>query len=249
LFFAGEHASQAMHAYQRLTTDAPDELTSSIAFLRMPDIPAVPEFLRGKLTVNIRISYLGPESEGARLTAPLRAAAPVVMDTVAVRPYTEYATISPGPTEPGASVDQFAPLSELSPAAADAILEIAGPRADCGITIVDVRQLGGALGRQAGTPNAIGHRDAAFVVFTVTVVPPGADADETSGMELIDRLQPWLSGRTHPNFLSRADATVDRTRLAYDAPVYERLQSVKRAFDPGNMFRFNHNIPPGADNG
>jgi hypothetical protein len=44
------------------------------------------------------------------------------------------------------------------------------------------------------------------------------------------------------NFL--LDEGGDRIRQAYGAAKYERLQAVKRAYDPGNFFRLNQNITP-----
>ncbi len=43
-------------------------------------------------------------------------------------------------------------------------------------------------------------------------------------------------------FLS--DASEARVRQAYPQATYERLQEVKSRYDPGNIFRFNHNIAP-----
>jgi len=37
----------------------------------------------------------------------------------------------------------------------------------------------------------------------------------------------------------------DRARAAYPPDVFERLQAVKRRYDPNNLFRGNLNIPPG----
>jgi FAD/FMN-containing dehydrogenase len=83
------------------------------------------------------------------------------------------------------------------------------------------------------------------VIFTLTIVPPGeAAAMKSSGLELLEKLQPWLNDQKHPNFLSQADATVVQTQKAYARPVYERLRGIKAEYDPGNTFRFNHNIPP-----
>jgi hypothetical protein len=244
LFFAGGHTARVLRSYQEFTSQAPDEVTSSVALVRMPDRPTVPQFMRGKLSVNIRISYLGPEADGEQLIAPLRAAAPAVLDTVTTRPYAEFAQISPAPTDPLAMVEHFALLNEFSPATVDAIIEAAGPEADTRLSIIDIRQLGGSLGRPA-MDNAIDSHGAAFVIFTLTIVPPGEAATmKSSGLELMEKLQPWLNDQKHPNFLSPADATVDQTQKAYARPVYERLRDIKAEYDPGNMFRFNHNIPP-----
>ncbi|SNT64710.1 FAD/FMN-containing dehydrogenase [Streptosporangium subroseum] len=244
LHFPGDSAREVLQAYKRFTSNAPDELTSSIVFLRAPDLPFVPEFMRGKLTVSIRISYLGSARDGESLVAPLRAAAPVLADTVTMMPFSNMASITNDPTEPGAAVEHFAILDELSPSAMETILDIAGPDSDTRITMVNVAHLGGALGMPPERANAVGRRDAAFSLFALTAVPPNAvTAYKNVGLELTDRL---TSGRKHPGYLSPADASVESVRLAYDEPTYERLQAAKTLHDPRNMFRCNHNIPPRA---
>ena len=245
LIYAGEHAPAVLHAYQQFTTRVPDELTSSIALIRMPDAAGVPEILRGRLTVHVRISYLGSEADGDDLIAPMRAVAPTLTDGVRDRPYTEFSMISPGPAEPRATVDNFAGLAELTPATVDAILEFAGAGTDPGIDVIDIRQLGGALSRQSGPPSAVVNRDAAFVIFAVaSVANHGSNGRPASGAALMQRLAPWLAERKISNFLTPADATVQGTRIAFDEPTYARLRSVKARYDPRNTFRFNHNIPP-----
>ncbi|HJU00409.1 MAG TPA: BBE domain-containing protein [Actinomycetes bacterium] len=37
-----------------------------------------------------------------------------------------------------------------------------------------------------------------------------------------------------------------RIHQAYPGPTWERLVAVKRRWDPTNLFRHNHNIPPGG---
>ena len=46
------------------------------------------------------------------------------------------------------------------------------------------------------------------------------------------------------NFLG--DDGPARIRQAYPGPTWERLVAVKRRWDPTNLFRHNHNIPPGG---
>ena len=40
------------------------------------------------------------------------------------------------------------------------------------------------------------------------------------------------------------DEPIERVRAAYGDAKFERLRQAKRRYDPGNVFRFNHNIPP-----
>jgi FAD/FMN-containing dehydrogenase len=53
-------------------------------------------------------------------------------------------------------------------------------------------------------------------------------------------MQPFSTGGAYVNFLDQ-DA---RARDAYAPPIYDRLVSMKRRYDPTNLFRHNLNIPP-----
>ena len=55
---------------------------------------------------------------------------------------------------------------------------------------------------------------------------------------------PSPPGRTYINFQT-ADEDDERVRATYGAN-FDRLREVKTAYDPGNLFRVNRNIPPGA---
>ena len=47
---------------------------------------------------------------------------------------------------------------------------------------------------------------------------------------------------TYVNFMG--DEGADAVRDAYPASSYARLRELKRRYDPDNVFRANHNIPP-----
>ena len=51
------------------------------------------------------------------------------------------------------------------------------------------------------------------------------------------------SGGGYLNYGAR-DEPIERVRAAYGDANFERLRQVKRRYDPHNLFRFNHNIPP-----
>ncbi|PLS79307.1 MAG: FAD-linked oxidase, partial [Chloroflexi bacterium] len=57
-------------------------------------------------------------------------------------------------------------------------------------------------------------------------------------------LQPYATGGVLPSWLGDGDHGVERMRAGYSDDHYRRLQVLKAHYDPTNMFRLNHNIPP-----
>ncbi|WP_448618458.1 BBE domain-containing protein [Geodermatophilus sp. URMC 65] len=110
--------------------------------------------------------------------------------------------------------------------------------------VLELRHLGGALARPAAVPNAVGHRDAAFNLFTSAHPGPGFSAAVAMQTELYRRLLPRSGGRSVYIFTARPDGRPADARGAFEAPVLSRLQSVKAAWDPQDLFRFAVTIPP-----
>jgi hypothetical protein len=205
MFYSGKRARDVLEAYRRFTKTAPEEKSSGVALLNFPPLPHLPPFMRGKLAVSVRVSYVGDAETGKRLTDPLRMGAPVLLDTVAEIPDTEFASITNDPTDPAPAVEHFGLLRELTPEAVHAIADVVGPTSNSRLNIVDIRHLEGAFSRPPGFPHAVGMRDAAFAFFGLTVVPPGHElADYLDDGRALDKaLSPWLCGNAHPSFLGR----------------------------------------------
>ncbi|WP_243869042.1 FAD-binding oxidoreductase [Streptomyces liangshanensis] len=244
LFFRGEDTEAVLRAYLRLTATAPEELTSSIALLRLPDVPAVPDVLRGGFMVHVRIAYLGTPAEGADLLLPLRQAATPVRDTVGDMPLTDFASIHLDPVDPMFFREWTAMLAEFPPEAADVMTALAGPGAEHPVEFVELRHLGGALGRRNGPPSAVGNRDAAFALWIMSMGPPAEGDPQTAYAErVLAGLEPWSTGHTYLNF-SSSEPTAARVKEGYGPETYARLRAVKAAYDPENLFRLNQNVPP-----
>src|SRR4051794_25908745 len=71
IFFDGADSAKVMHAWREWVQTVPEEMTSSDALLRLPDIDEVPPPLRGRLTLHLRIAYIGEACYGEKLVAPL----------------------------------------------------------------------------------------------------------------------------------------------------------------------------------
>jgi hypothetical protein len=63
--------------------------------------------------------------------------------------------------------------------------------------------------------------------------------------KLFGGMAEWDTGSALPNLLG-ADSDPERVKRAYEEADYERLREIKAAYDPSNLFRINHNIPPAA---
>ncbi len=242
LYFPGEAASDVLQAYAEWARTVPEVMSSSVMLIRYPDDPQVPGPLRGRFVVHVRIAHSGVDGE--RCVRSLRQVAPRLMDTVRDMPYGEVGTIHHEPTAQVAAYDRTLMLRDLDKAAAETIVSLAGP--DSGAPfVVELRHFGGAYARPPAVPNAVGGRDAAFSLYSGSVIEPGRlDESRRAHDELHAAMRPWSTGRAFPNFLGIDDTTPDRVRAAYDPADFDRLTELKARYDPENLFRINHNIPP-----
>jgi FAD/FMN-containing dehydrogenase len=249
LFFPGESAAEVLDTYVQWAATMPDAMTSSAALIAFPDAPVLPPPLRGRHVVHLRIAYTARVpaeilAAGERLVAPLRALNPLI-DTLGELPYTAAGSIHNDPTDPGAFEAGTAMLTRLAPGAVRAILEVAGPHAPVP-HVVELRHLGGRLSHPPAAGNAIGHRDAQFLL---TVVSRLERADlptiRTAHERLLQAIDPWTSGGRLLNFMN-GEQGAKQVRSAYESDHYQRLTQIKATYDPDNTFRLNHNIPPAA---
>ena len=92
---------------------------------------------------------------------------------------------------------------------------------------------------------AFGQREARWNVSAIAI---WEDPSDDSAMiawarRVVDSLSPSsFSGAGYGNYAM--DEPAERVRAAFGPERFERLARVKRRYDPDNVFRFNHNIPP-----
>jgi FAD/FMN-containing dehydrogenase len=108
---------------------------------------------------------------------------------------------------------------------------------------VQLRVLGGAMARVPADATAFAHRDRPLMVNVAAMYqrPEEREIHEA-----------WVAGvaagldtgdaAAYSGFLG--DEGEDRVRAAYPGAAWDRLRTVKARYDPDNLFRLNHNIPP-----
>ncbi|MGW5574097.1 FAD-binding oxidoreductase [Nocardia thailandica] len=241
LIFDTDLVEDALEAWRVWTAAVPDTLTSSVAVLTFPDLPALPEPLRGRHVAAIRVAFHGPAAEGERLVAPLRAVGERLRDDLRVLPYADSHTIYSDPDFPHAYAATNALLSELTAKTVAALRDTTAPGREVD-AVVDIRHLGGAL-RGGPARLAVDRRDAAYAVRVIT----GAEGERApAGLARVrEALAPWTIGHSL-NFLYGAGAAADeaQTRAGYAPATYARLAALKAEHDPRNLFRCNRNIRP-----
>jgi FAD/FMN-containing dehydrogenase len=238
IFFDGSDAKEVLEAYRLLTDEAPDELTTSVALLRMPPLPGIPEILAGRFVVHLRVAFLGSVEHANDLLRAVRAAAPVRLDTVGELPYEDFASIHSDPLEPAPFSERTTLLKAFDTDAIEALVAVAGPHTEPGVEIVELRHLGGAMSRPVAAPGALTSYDAAFALWTVAVGMPSERSDAIRSAErIVEAMQPWSTGRQYLNFAPDVEGSPVQNLFAPEA--LARLRDIKRSVDPQNLFRYN----------
>lgn len=245
IFFPGEHAAALLRAYRDWVGGLDEQTNTSIALLRLPPIPDIPEPLRGQFVVHLRVIHLGDAQTGEQLVAPMRAVAPAIVDLVGEMPYTAIDSVHQDPDHPVPAHERGMLLSSLDDVVIDQLLSVAGPGVQTPVMIVEIRHMGGALSRQPAIPNAVDHRDAAFVLEAIGVLmgpvaeiaPAATDALAASFAQF--STQP--GGATLVNFHGHPGDDADRARC-WKTPTYARLCELKARYDPKNLLRYGHAI-------
>jgi hypothetical protein len=241
LAFPIERASEVLHAWREWTATVPDEVTSIGRLMRIPPLPEIPEMVRGRQLAVIEATILGSEQDGAALIEPLRALGPDI-DTFAVIPASALQKLHMDPDHPVPGKGMHMLIDELPPEAVDALVETAGAGTETPLLSVELRHLGGAIGRAAAGHGATGTIDAGFALYGVgmAMTPAMVAGIEAYEPRLRTALAPYTASRAFLNFDENGS---DSGRL-FDRFSYERLRAVKAQYDPSELFVSNHPIRP-----
>ncbi|MEV8002507.1 FAD-binding oxidoreductase [Streptomyces parvus] len=230
--FDGERAAEVMARYLEWTRTVPETLTSSLSALPYPDLPQVPEEVRGRYVVSVRVAFTGDAAEGERLVAPLRAIGPALEDTFREMPYTESPTIHNDPPFPHAYYGEGLMLRELDAARAARVLELTGPGAPM-MNVVQLNHLGGALAERPEPASAVPYRDAGFLL---RLLSPLDGTDVASVRALYGEVSGVLGPRVLGRSLNFCFGGGDRTAGFHEPETAKRLAGLVSQYDPAGLF-------------
>jgi FAD/FMN-containing dehydrogenase len=245
LFFPYERTGEIMHAWHELVESGlPDELTSVAKVLQLPPLEEIPEPLRGNSFVVVQAAYLGNQADGANLLRPLTELGPL-MNTFAMVEPSALGYLAMDPEEPMPYASMGRTLANVSRAGIDAFVEATGPGSGSELAMVELRAMGGALGRREPGAGARATLDGDYLMFAVGGVfdPEAHGAVKAQAAAITGAMARWDAGTHYLNFEEEPDVDA---QVFYDADTWRLLRALRTHWDPSNLFLANHEITHSA---
>jgi FAD/FMN-containing dehydrogenase len=244
MFFDIADAREIMRWYRDFLPGAPERFYAFLGLKRVPSVEAFPSELWGRQVCALVCCFDGSEDEAEPTMRELREALP--------RPLLDGVAQVPFPALQG-MFDPLLPaglqwywkgdvVRDLPDEAIDAHLAHAA-QAPSERSLMHLYPIDGAVHRVAEDGTAWRFRDATWSMVIAGIDPDPALADRltTWARRYWEAVHPHTVGGAYVNFMM--DEGPERVRATY-GDNHARLAEVKRAYDPTNLFRVNHNIQP-----
>lgn len=239
--------AEPIRFWRDFLADKGDDIGSICEFSTIPKSPDYPQEYWGTRCYTLAAVYAGDCDQGAELMQCLREQGPLIADFSGPMEYVELQKL----------FDKLFPAGEFrcywkshlllnlsDRAIAEALENAANSPSDHSIS--SLWNFGGASARVAAVATAFGDRSFGWM-YSLDSVWRNAEDDAA----MIDwTRRAWQRAREHAHqnrlYLNFAGQDADSVALTRDAfgENYKKLAELKRMHDPGNMFRFNQNIPP-----
>jgi len=242
VFYDMTEAEGILQEYARYAAAAPDELTTMAFLMAAPPAPFIPPSKQGAPVVVIFLCYTGDIAQGEQVVAPLRKLGTVIADVISPIPYPVMFTFTEEAAKPG--LPQYIRSLFAHHLGEEAIRTLVTNAS--GVispeTMVQIRILGGAMSRVAVDATAFAHRDKQVLLSVIdTGLRPGNNEHLNGAKQLWQALSPYAEG-VYVNFLMEEGE--QRVHQAYPPATYARLITLKKRYDPTNVFHLNQNIKP-----
>jgi FAD/FMN-containing dehydrogenase len=242
-FYPLERVRDVLEFYRDYVETAPEEMGLFPAFQIAPPLPFIPEAEVGKTFIAIVACWAGPLEKGEQALEPIRTAAPTVAQMVSPMPYPALNSAFDALLPPGLQHYWKASFAtELTDGAIDAHIEH-GAKVPVVNSTMHIYPINGACHRVPADATAFAYRNATFATVIAGMWPD--PADNTQNIKWVkdyyQALEPHSLAGGYVNFMAGDDQ--GRVKDNYKDN-YSRLTSIKKQYDPGNLFHLNQNIPP-----
>jgi len=251
LVYAEPHWRPALAAWERWARELPDAMQSILTFIVPP-----PELAAGDdPLLIIACAWADPDDRagGERLLEQLRRAAPPDVEEDESSWVAWQSAFDLLGTKGRRGYWKNTSFDRLDDEVMSLLLRRAAEQRWAG-TGIDIHHMGGAFARVPEDATPFPARGARFWLNIYGVWEDAADdAPRTAWVRAFaEDMQPFSTGGLYVNFMGREGTTdsaattaAEAARQVYGSEKLTRLVSLKRRYDPQNLFRLNHNIPPG----
>jgi FAD/FMN-containing dehydrogenase len=237
-----DRAQEVLQWYREFLPRAQEELYGFFGFKGVPPVAPFPEELQGKRVCGVVWCYTGPLDRAEAIFKPVRELKPA-FELLAPMPFPALQTLF-DPLFP-AGLQWYWHGDFVKEISDDAIARHVehGSNVPTLLSLMHLYPVDGAASRIGRNDTAFNYRDAAWSMVIAGIDPDPANLEGITAWskDYWSAIHPHSAGGAYVNFMM--DEGQERVRATY-RDNYERLLSIKRKFDPGNLFRMNQNIRP-----
>jgi FAD/FMN-containing dehydrogenase len=243
IFWPMSKAGEVLRFWRDFIQKAPDELNGWFGFVTVPPAPMFPAEHHLEKACVVTWCYTGDLAKAEEAFRPIRSFLKPLMDYAGPLPFPALQSLFDALYPAGLQWYWKADFFESLPDKAIDLHVKYGERLPTPHSTMHIYPIDGAAGRVGQGETAFNFRDARFAEVVV-----GVDPDPANNPKLVEwardywlALHPFSAGGGYVNMMM--DEGEENVRAAY-RDGYARLAQVKRAYDPGNLFRVNQNIRP-----
>ncbi|MFL5952490.1 MAG: FAD-binding oxidoreductase [Gaiellaceae bacterium] len=244
MFFGGDDAGAVMRFYRDWIVEVPNELTTLVSLTTAPAAPFLPEDVHGRPVIVVAGCFAGERRAAARAFRPLKELGSSVADLIGPTTYIAMQTFADSSWGPGAHNSSESVYLRALDDDTIANLLSAHERVTSPQSEVHLHHLGGAIARVPEDETAVAQREAPLLLNALARWDDADDSVDHArwARRLCASVAPATVGGAPVNFLGNEGAR--EVEAAYGEETFDRLVALKSFYDPTNLFRVNHNVPP-----
>ncbi|MFC8241691.1 FAD-binding oxidoreductase [Streptomyces chartreusis] len=235
--------ADVIRRYRELVAEADERLGAVFLVGLGPPVPFLPERWHGRPVCGMVTCWTGPQDEDDRIRERVAALGPVLGRHLERMPYPVINTLFDDLVPAGLYHYWKGSFTQSLPdGVVDTLVEY-GATTPSIQSVTVVFPIDGACHRVGPEETAFSYRDADYAIALSPTLTTREDCEaQKDWVRAFHRgLEPHSLEGGYVNFMDADDQ--DRVRANYRTN-YDRLRDLKRRYDPGNLFRLNHNIAP-----
>jgi FAD binding domain/Berberine and berberine like len=227
------------------TKGQPPELATSSIVVRAPDNRGFPDVLVGRPCIAVTNLWHGPVDQGEEVTRPMREFRSTISSTSRKTTFDAVQTMNDSIATADFGFRNYTKtgyLTDLTEACVDTYAQWSPTQP--GIGLVELIAVDGPMNQVPIDDTPLGARTARFNhIITSGWRSDTEDETQMSWVEGFHRaMGDHYDAGVYLNYLDRGEP-IEVVRQAYGSN-WDRIRSLKRRYDPDNLFRRNQNIPP-----